>query len=709
MMRRVMLLVSLCCGLLSFRTSAGALPTVETPLSYRPGAVLVRFDDRVTSREQAAWLAVERLTIESSIPELSTVSVSVPPGDEAATITALLRTPGVISAELDYRAQAALTPNDPGLPQQWSLAQVRAFEAWEVTTGAAGVVIAAIDSGINLTHPDLAAKVWTNAGEIPGNGLDDDHNGKIDDVHGWRFYHSFVNGGYVPAEDGWVADDYGHGTHIAGITAAATDNATGVAGLAWASPVMPVKVLDEFGYAWYSDIAAGIVYAADNGARVINLSLGGKDASAVLCAAAAYAYDRGSLLTASTGNAGAATVFYPAACDHVLAVAATDRTDQRAGFSNFGAQVSLAAPGVDVYSTWYATGTGTSTYLSRSGTSQAAPHVAGVAALIWARWPAWTPEQVMRQLIATAVDVAAPGWDASTGWGRIDAAAAVASANAPADLTISVGTLPDRVVVGNPLTTTIVISNAGPGLATSVTLTATLPAGGAENALAAGGLSCTGAGSVLTCGARSLAAGATATVTVVAAPQTVGDGKLRTSAAVTGAQIDPHPADNAAVWMTAVQPVLSGWVFLDVNRDGQRQDWETGGVAGAWLTLEQAGRPVAQVRSAAPDGGYHFDVIATGVYSLSVSLPGGYPPTSPTTLTVAVDADLAQTVNFGARSPGPDPTATLTPTVTATRTVTPTPSSTPAQTATVVPSAEPTQTPTPQLVRRLYLPLLLSG
>ncbi|HYN38460.1 MAG TPA: S8 family serine peptidase, partial [Rhodospirillales bacterium] len=362
----------------------------------------------------------------------------------------------------------------------------------------------------------------------------------------------------------------------------------------------------------------------------------------------------------------------------------------------------------DIYSTWYATGSGASTYFSRSGTSQAAPHVAGVAALVWARWPAWTPEQVMRQLIATAVDVEAPGWDVATGWGRIDAAAAVSAANSPADLVISVGALPDPVIVGNPLTTTIVISNAGPGLATSITLTATLPAGGAENALATGGLSCTGAGSVLACGAGSLAAGATAAITVVAAPQTVGDGKLRTRVAVTGAQIDPHPADNAAVWVTAVLPMLSGWVFLDVNRDGQRQDWETGGVAGAWLTLEQGGRPVAQVLSAAPDGGYHFDVVATGVYSLAVSLPDGYQATSPTTLTVIADAGSAPIVNFGARSPGPDPTATLTPTVTATRTVTPTPSSTPTQTATVAPSAEPTQTPTSQSARRLYLPVVLS-
>lgn len=690
-----MLMLALCCSLLSFRTSAGARLNEETPPSYRPGAVLARFDERLTAREQAVLLSAKRLSVESSIPELNIVSLTVPPGDEEATISALLRMPGVLAAELDYRAQAALTPNDPGLPQQWALAQVRAFEAWDVTTGSPGVVIATIDSGIDLTHPDLASQIWTNPGEIPGNGLDDDHNSKIDDVHGWRFYHTFINGNYVPAEDGWVADDYGHGTHIAGIAAAATNNAIGVAGLAWASPVMPVKVLDEFGYAWYSDIAAGIVYAADNGARVINLSLGGKDASAVLCAAAAYAYESGSLLTASAGNTGGA-LFYPAACDHVLAVAATDRADQRASFSNAGPQVSLAAPGVDIYSTWYATGSGASTYFRRSGTSQAAPHVAGVAALIKARWPAWTPEQVMRQLIATAADIEAPGWDASTGWGRLDAAAAVSAANAPADLALRVDTLPNPVIVGNPLTTTIIISNAGPGLATSLTLTATLPAGGAEHAIAEGGLACTGAATILSCGARTLAAGVSATVTIVAVPQTVGDGRLWAGAAISSAQQDPHPADNTVAWLTAIQPVLAGWVFVDVNRDGWRQDWETAGIGDTWLTLEQAGRPVAQVRSAAPDGGYHFDIVATGVYSLSLSLPDGYLSTSSMAVSAAINTDSALTINFGARSTGPDPTATTPPTVTPTPAITSTPSPTPAP------------TPTPASNQRFYLPLLIS-
>ena len=188
---------------------------------------------------------------------------------------------------------------------------------------------------------------------------------------------------------------------------------------------MPVKVLDEYGSGWYSDVAAGIVYAADHGAKIINVSLGGSALSQTLCDAVAYASrTTGALVVAAAGNTGG-SVLYPAACDHVLAVAATDLEDQRPYFSNFGPQIDLAAPGVNIYSTWYQTGLQVSGYFTKTGTSMASPQVAGVAALVWSRWPAWTPDQVAQRLLDTAVDLGEPGWDAYTGWGRLDAAAAV--------------------------------------------------------------------------------------------------------------------------------------------------------------------------------------------------------------------------------------------------------------------------------------------
>ena len=207
------------------------------------------------------------------------MSLSVTPGQEAATAAALRRRPDVAFAELDYLATAAEVPNDPDWGNQWSLARIGLPEAWNVTTGSTGIIIAVVDSGLYLGHPDLAGKVWTNPGEIPVNWVDDDGNGKVDDVNGWHFYQQWTPDGYIPAGNANVTDDFGHGTHVAGITAAATNNGIGIAGVSWGARVMPVKVLDQYGNGWYSDIADGIVYAADNGAKIINLSLGGAAAS----------------------------------------------------------------------------------------------------------------------------------------------------------------------------------------------------------------------------------------------------------------------------------------------------------------------------------------------------------------------------------------------------------------------------------------------
>jgi subtilisin family serine protease len=395
---------------------------------YRVGAVLVGFRGGVSRAAQQAMLAATDASLQNTTAPLGLVSLSVTPGHEAETAAALRRRPDVAFAELDYLATAAEVPDDPAWGNQWSLARIGLPEAWKVTTGSTGTIIATVDSGLYLGHPDLTSKVWINPGEIPGNGIDDDLNGKVDDVNGWHFYQQWTPNGYLPAGNADVSDEFGHGTHVTGIIGAATNNGLGIAGVAWGVRVMPVRVLDQYGNGWYSDIYAGIIYAADNGAKIINLSLGGAAASQTLCEAAAYAHQKGALLVAAAGNAGAAAVYYPAACDGVLAVAATDRFDQRARFSSYGPEVDLAAPGVDIYSTWpWLDG-----YFTESGTSMAAPHVSGVAALVWSRWPEWDNVAVSRQLTETAVDVDAAGWDPYTGWGRLDAEAAVVSGGGPA-------------------------------------------------------------------------------------------------------------------------------------------------------------------------------------------------------------------------------------------------------------------------------------
>ena len=421
----------------------------------------------------------------STQPQIGVQALRVPAGEECTLLETLRRDPRVAYAELDYavRATDAITPNDPDWPLQWGPAKIEAPAAWSIVTGTPDVVIAVLDTGVYLDHEDLASKLWTNPGEVPDNWVDDDGNGKVDDVHGWHFYHSWTGSTYLPAEDGDVRDDNGHGTHVSGIAAAATNNGVGIAGLAWGARIMPVKVLNQYGDGFYSDLAAGIVYAADNGARVINMSLGGVEPSQTLCAAVDYARRHGVLVVSATGNDGAPWVRYPAACPGVLAVAATDSNDQRAQadgryFSNYGPQVDLAAPGQDIYSTWchqniYLKLCDGDYYLAKSGTSMAAPHVSGVAALIWSRWLALTADVVALQITRTTVDVGSPGWDEYTGWGRLDAATAVTTLTVPADLWIQLSA-PTRINSGQTITYSLVYGNGG-GEAQDVWITATLP------------------------------------------------------------------------------------------------------------------------------------------------------------------------------------------------------------------------------------------
>ncbi len=402
--------------------TAHRFSTLSQVDSFKPGVILVEMRSGTSPALTARWLTDRGLHIERDLAPLPIVSVRVPIGQEATLAENLRSTAQVAFAELDYAAHATdvITPSDPGWIDQWGPRQINASAAWSFIANTTGSVIAVIDSGITLEHPDLVANLWTNTAEIPGNFVDDDGNGKIDDVHGWHFFQRWNGSTYVPDEDANVQDDYGHGTHVAGIAAAVTNNGIGIAGIAWNASVMPVKVLDQYGNGWYSDIAAGIVYAANNGARIINLSLGGSEDSATLRAAIDYACTHGVLVVAATGNTGSA-VLYPAAYEPVLAVAATDANDQVAGFSNRGPQVDVAAPGVDIYSTWpWVTG-----YFTKSGTSMAAPHVSGVAALLWSRWPGLSADRVAGYITRTVVDVDVPGWDVDTGWGRIDAYGAV--------------------------------------------------------------------------------------------------------------------------------------------------------------------------------------------------------------------------------------------------------------------------------------------
>lgn len=386
-----------------------------------------------------------------SIPRLGIWRLRVEPGLERATATALAARKQVLYAEPNYLVHVLDTsPDDPYYPLQWNLDKIQAPDAWRIARGDASMPVAIIDTGIDPSHPDLAAKLWVNGREVPSNGLDDDGNGYIDDVHGY----DFVNG------DGEPEDEYGagHGTHVSGIIAAATDNGLGVAGVAPENPLMALKVIDSSGEGTYFDVARAIDYALAQGVRVMNLSLGGVEASEVMSDAVQMATAAGALLVAAAGNDdGSNPLFYPAAYDEVLAVAATNSSDGIASFSVHHPYIDVAAPGVDIYSTYRGGGYG---YMS--GTSMAAPHVSGLAALVWAVDPGLTREGVVERIVEGAEDLGMPGRDDYYGWGRINAWATLRTMAIPLSVTPSrLSFMADSRSLSVPASQTVWITNSG--------------------------------------------------------------------------------------------------------------------------------------------------------------------------------------------------------------------------------------------------------
>jgi subtilisin family serine protease len=325
----------------------------------------------------------------------------------ADALTAYQANPFVVYAEPDYIWHADLIPNDTLFGQEWGMnntgqnggtpdADIDAPEAWDVTTDAPGVVVAVIDTGIKWDHPDLAANIWTNVNEIPNNGIDDDGNGYIDDTRGW----DFVNNDNNPT------DDHGHGTHCAGTIGAVGNNGQGVAGVVWNVQLMPLKFLDASGSGTTSSAIKAVTYANRNGAKISSNSWGGGGFSQALYDAIKTGRDTyDTIFVAAAGNAANnndANPSYPASydLDNIVSVAATDRNDLLAGFSNYGAtSVDLAAPGVSIVSTWNNNG-----YNTISGTSMATPHVSGAVAMIRGAFPGDSYKTVINRLLAN-VDV----------------------------------------------------------------------------------------------------------------------------------------------------------------------------------------------------------------------------------------------------------------------------------------------------------------
>ena len=362
-------------------------PSPEDEAEYVPGELLVKLKDGTTSFHDASrMLSAQQLSAASPVPALGIWKVEVPPGQEQKQLQAWQDSPDVEYAELNYIAYAQETPNDPYFYQQWGLDKIDAPEGWDFTHGSDLVIVAIVDTGIDGTHPDLASKVLAG--------------------------YNFVSSSPIAAHTN--SDDNSHGTHVAGIAAAITNNGVGVAGLGWESLLMPVKVLNSGGSGTYANVALGVRYAADNGAQIINMSLGGSASDRTLSEAVDYAYNKGCLLLAASGNYGWSTLLYPARYNNVMGVGRTDSNDQRYWTSNYGDGLNVMAPGSSIYSTVPG-----NSYGYKSGTSMSCPYASGLAALVWALIPDERNE--VQQIIQDhAVDLGDPGWDQYYGYGRID-------------------------------------------------------------------------------------------------------------------------------------------------------------------------------------------------------------------------------------------------------------------------------------------------
>jgi thermitase len=384
--------------------NAGAAGPTRSPAV--DGVLLVQFAHDATASQKASADEGAATTVLSSIGGINVEKVRVRPASAPAAIDSYRRNPNVKFVEPDFIASASDTlPNDPYFPSgtgtpyggQWTDTVIQAPKAWDVTTGSPNVITAVVDSGIDEAHPDLTGQ------EVPGT--------------------SIVGGS--------TTDTYGHGEYVAGVIAAHTNNAVGVAGVCWSCRMMPVKIATSSS-ATYSDIASGIVWAADHGARVINVSWGGTSASSTLDTAVSYANAHGSVVVAAAGNAGCDCPNYPAASPGAIAVAASDSRDNLMNYSNFGSWVQVAAP-TSVTTTWLkdpSTGQPYG-YSPVGGTSISSPVVAGVVALMLSANPNATVDQIRSALFASVDPISGVtqgGSAVNVAYGRINAYKAVLAA-----------------------------------------------------------------------------------------------------------------------------------------------------------------------------------------------------------------------------------------------------------------------------------------
>ena len=416
------------------------MPAVFADGTYVQDELVVRFKSSTSSKRIDECFQGIDIQVQSEIEELHILVLRLISGDIASSFYHVLDCAGVLYVEPNFLLQAADTiPNDPNWGIQYGLANIRAPQGWDLATGSAAVTIAVVDTGVDYAHPDLAGKL----------------------VAGY----DFVNNDDNPQ------DDNGHGTHVAGIAAASSNNGAGIAGVSWGARIMPVKVLRASGGGTYATTVEGVIWAVDHGAQVINLSLGGTGPSSSLEDAINYARSKGVVVVAAAGNTAGNFVLYPARYPNVIAVARTNSANNWEA-SSYGPEIDLSAPGTLIYSTVIGG------YDYKSGSSMSTGFVSGLAAILMGIPGNASPDVIESQMESTALDIEFAGWDEYTGAGLIQMDAAIQQAlqpsNPPDDSSdLSTGGGPGLIQVAptNTATPTWTVSLTPPPQVTTATFT----------------------------------------------------------------------------------------------------------------------------------------------------------------------------------------------------------------------------------------------
>jgi subtilisin family serine protease len=448
----VAILVSFSALFLSAGAGRSAAVSADA-LALSMGGTGVNVETTDTGSLQAvlAFAHANRLDVTFSSEESGILSLGAK-GLTAGLVDEIEQMPGVTSVSAGMKAEELFTPNDPDRSLQWGLGVVDAYGAWDITRGNHSVVVAVLDTGIDWNHPDLGPNMWS-------------------DTNGYHGY-NFIANNRLPMDDNinsydesgiWQPGTYTyHGTHVAGVVGAVIDNNIGVAGIAQAR-LMAVKVMNDSGEGTDATVASGIRWAVDNGADIVTMSLGVEGMSTTLGNAVNYASSHGVVMVAATGNSGSSVVSYPAAYPKVIAVGAVDSSERPAPFSNYGTGLDVMAPGASIYSTMYG---GSYQYLS--GTSTAAPFVAGVAALMLTVNPALTPADVGQTINSTATDIRTAGYDEFSGWGVVNAFRAVEQVSGPA---VTITQHPSYAEINGTFSITWIVTGGSPGVIDSTYLT----------------------------------------------------------------------------------------------------------------------------------------------------------------------------------------------------------------------------------------------